>query len=33
MLDWFIAESMVSIHNINNGIKESTDQYQNCITD
>jgi hypothetical protein len=32
MLDWYIGESMASIYNINNGIKNLLDQYQNCDT-
>ena len=30
-LDWYIGECMVSITDINNGIKEPTRGYQNCI--
>ena len=30
MLDQYIGECMVSIFNINNGIKEPTRGYQNC---
>ena len=32
MLDWYIVECMVSIININNGIKEPTRGIQNCST-
>ena len=32
MLVWYISECVVSIMNINNGIKELTCGYQNCNT-
>ena len=32
MLDQYIGECMVSIININNGVKEPTHGYQNCNT-